>query len=52
MSGVVTMDRFMQGLARLAGTTSRTLRHYGDVGLWHRAASARTGYRCYDDGAL
>lgn len=27
------MERSIQDIARLAGTTSRALRHYGDVGL-------------------
>ena len=27
------MDWSIQDIARLSGTTSRTLRHYGDVGL-------------------
>jgi DNA-binding transcriptional MerR regulator len=39
-------------IARLAGTTSRTLRHYGDVGLLMPARTGGNGYRYYDEGAL
>ena len=39
-------------VARLAGTTSRTLRHYGDVGLVHPSRMGSNGYRYYDERAL
>ena len=39
-------------VARLAGTTSRTLRHYGDVGLVHPSRVGSNGYRYYDQAAL
>ncbi|MBG6084782.1 MerR family transcriptional regulator [Zhihengliuella flava] len=39
-------------VARLAGTTSRTLRHYDDVGLLPPSRVGHTGYRYYDDDAL
>jgi DNA-binding transcriptional MerR regulator len=39
-------------VARLAGTTSRTLRHYGDVGLLAPSRTGDNGYRYYDQAAL
>ena len=39
-------------VARLAGTTSRTLRHYGDVGLLEPSRIGANGYRFYDTTAL
>ena len=39
-------------VARLAGTTSRTLRHYGDVGLLAASRVGANGYRYYDAEAL
>ncbi len=42
----------IQQLARLAGTTSRALRHYGDVGLLAPSRVAENGYRYYDQGGL
>ncbi len=39
-------------VARLAGTTSRTLRHYGDVGLLEPSRVGANGYRYYDTAAL
>ncbi len=39
-------------VARLAGTTSRTLRHYGDVGLLEPSRIGANGYRYYDTSAL
>jgi MerR family transcriptional regulator, thiopeptide resistance regulator len=39
-------------IARLAGTTSRTLRHYGDVGLLAPSRIGGNGYRYYDEQAL
>ncbi|MFC3453195.1 MerR family transcriptional regulator [Amycolatopsis speibonae] len=42
----------IQDLARSAGTTSRTLRHYGDVGLLEPSRVGNNGYRYYDQDAL
>jgi MerR family transcriptional regulator, thiopeptide resistance regulator len=39
-------------VARIAGTTSRTLRHYGDVGLLEPSRVGSNGYRYYDENAL
>jgi len=39
-------------IARLAGTTSRTLRHYDDVGLVKPSRIGGNGYRYYDADAL
>jgi MerR family transcriptional regulator, thiopeptide resistance regulator len=39
-------------VARLTGTTSRTLRHYGDVGLLEPSRIGANGYRYYDEDAL
>jgi DNA-binding transcriptional MerR regulator len=39
-------------IARLSGTTSRTLRHYGDVGLLPATRIGSNGYRYYDEAAL
>ena len=46
------MDWSIQEIARLAGTTSRTLRHYGDVGLVAPSRIGSNGYRYYDEAAL
>ena len=46
------MDHSIQDIARLAGTTSRTLRHYGAEGLLPPSRIAANGYRYYDDRAL
>jgi DNA-binding transcriptional MerR regulator len=46
------MDHSIQDVARLAGTTSRTLRHYGAEGLLPASRIAANGYRYYDDRAL
>ena len=46
------MDWSIQEIARLAGTTSRTLRHYGDVGLLEATRIGSNGYRYYDEQAL
>jgi DNA-binding transcriptional MerR regulator len=46
------MDWSIQDIARLAGTTSRTLRHYGDVGLLSASRIGSNGYRYYDERAL
>lgn len=45
-------DWSIQEIARLAGTTSRTLRHYDDIGLLPPTRIAPNGYRHYDDSAL
>lgn len=39
-------------VAKRAGTTSRTLRHYHQVGLLKPSAVAENGYRLYDAAAL
>ncbi|QEO14814.1 MerR family transcriptional regulator [Agromyces intestinalis] len=46
------MDWSIQEVARLAGTTSRTLRHYDDLGLLPPSRIGPNGYRYYDQGAL
>ncbi|MCU1446506.1 MerR family transcriptional regulator [Cryobacterium sp.] len=46
------MDHSIQDVARLAGTTSRTLRHYGAEGLLPPSRIGTNGYRYYDDRAL
>jgi MerR family transcriptional regulator, thiopeptide resistance regulator len=46
------MDWSIQDIARLAGTTSRTLRHYDDVGLLKPSRIGSNGYRYYDQAAL
>jgi len=42
----------IQEIARAAGTTSRTLRHYGDVGLLAPSRVGSNGYRYYDRQSL
>ncbi len=39
-------------LAQLAGTTSRTLRHYDEIGLLPPSSIGANGYRYYDEGSL
>ncbi|WP_448007008.1 MerR family transcriptional regulator [Agromyces bauzanensis] len=46
------MDWSIQEIARLAGTTSRTLRHYDDIGLLPPSRIGGNGYRYYDERAL
>ena len=46
------MDWSVQQIARLAGTTSRTLRHYDDIGLLKPSRTGVNGYRYYDQDAL
>jgi MerR family transcriptional regulator, thiopeptide resistance regulator len=46
------MEWSIVDIARLAGTTSRTLRHYGDVGLLEASRIGSNGYRYYDEEAL
>lgn len=48
----MTREWSIQQLARLAGTTSRTLRHYGQVGLLPPTRTSGAGYRFYDAAAL
>lgn len=47
-----TCDRSIQDIARLTGTTSRTLRHYDDIGLLQPSRIGANGYRFYDQTAL
>jgi len=42
----------IQELAKAAGTTSRTLRHYGAVGLLPPSRTGHNGYRYYDRQSL
>jgi DNA-binding transcriptional MerR regulator len=42
----------IQELAKLAGTTSRALRHYGEVGLLAPSSIGANGYRFYDEASL
>ncbi|MEU9062507.1 MerR family transcriptional regulator [Streptomyces sp. NPDC048430] len=46
------MEWSIQEIARRAGTTSRTLRHYGDIGLLVPSRTGANGYRYYDQEAL
>ncbi len=46
------MEWSIQEVARSAGTTSRTLRHYGAIGLLPPSRVASNGYRYYDQEAL
>lgn len=46
------MDWSIQEVAKLAGTTSRTLRHYGSIGLLEPTRTGHNGYRYYDRDAL
>ncbi|QAY72897.1 MerR family transcriptional regulator [Agromyces protaetiae] len=45
-------DHSIQEIAKLAGTTSRTLRHYDDLGLLKPSRVGANGYRYYDAAAL
>ncbi|CAN5512256.1 TipAS antibiotic-recognition domain-containing protein [soil metagenome] len=47
-----TLDWSIADIARLAGTTSRTLRHYDAVGLVKPSRIGDNGYRYYDADAL
>lgn len=42
----------IQDIARAAGTTSRTLRYYGEIGLLPASRVGSNGYRYYDRDAL
>lgn len=46
------MEWSIQDLARAAGTTSRTLRHYDALGLLRPSRTGSNGYRHYDQDAL
>ncbi|MER8234867.1 MerR family transcriptional regulator [Streptomyces sp. NPDC094049] len=46
------MEWSIQEVARKAGTTSRTLRHYGERGLLEPSRIGANGYRYYDQAAL
>lgn len=46
------MDWSVQQIAKLAGTTSRTLRHYDDIGLLKPSRTGGNGYRYYNQAAL
>lgn len=46
------MEWSIQEIARSAGTTSRTLRHYGQKGLLEPSRTASNGYRYYDQDCL
>lgn len=46
------MEWSIQQVARIAGTTSRTLRHYGELGLVAPSRIGANGYRFYDEQAL
>ncbi|MGW8950691.1 MerR family transcriptional regulator [Streptomyces sp. NPDC055709] len=46
------MEWSIQEIAKKAGTTSRTLRHYGELGLLAPSRVGGNGYRYYDQDAL
>ena len=46
------MEWSIQQVARVAGTTSRTLRYYSEVGLLAPSRIGRNGYRFYNEDAL
>ena len=46
------MEWSIQDIARLSGTTSRALRHYGDIGLLRASRVGGNGYRYYDEDAV
>ncbi len=46
------MARSIQDLARLAGVSSRTLRHYDQIGLLPPSGTGIGGLRYYDDAAI
>jgi DNA-binding transcriptional MerR regulator len=46
------MDWPIQEVARLTGTTSRTLRHYAQLGIVSPSRIGPNGYRYYDESAL
>jgi DNA-binding transcriptional MerR regulator len=52
MSTITEPEWSIQQLAKLASTTSRTLRHYDEVGLVPPSRTGSNGYRYYDAGSL
>jgi len=46
------MEASIQEVARLTGTTSRTLRHYDAIGLLEPSRVGDNGYRWYDEPSL
>ena len=46
------MERSIVDVARMAGVTARTLRHYDDIGLLPPASVGSNGYRRYGDAEL
>ncbi len=46
------MEHTIQEVARAAGTTTRTLRHYDQLGLVRPSRTGSSGYRYYDERAL
>lgn len=48
----MTNEWSIQQIAKLAGTTSRTLRHYGELGLLVPSRIGSNGYRYYDEATL
>jgi DNA-binding transcriptional MerR regulator len=52
MSTMTEPEWSIQQLAKLASTTSRTLRHYDEVGLVPPSRIGSNGYRYYDAGSL
>lgn len=46
------MEYSIQEVAKAAGTTSRTLRHYDEIGLLRPSRVGQNGYRYYDNGSL
>lgn len=46
------MEWSIQQIAKIAGTTSRTLRHYGELGLVSPSRIGDNGYRYYDRASL
>lgn len=52
LDAVSTEEWSIHDLAKVAGTTSRTLRHYGDLGLLAPSRVGANGYRYYDADGL
>lgn len=52
MQNITDEEWSIQQLAKLAATTSRTLRHYDEIGLLSPSRVAPNGYRHYDRAAL
>ncbi|MFD0362104.1 MerR family transcriptional regulator [Nocardia sp. GCM10030253] len=51
-AGTRTGEWSIQDLAKATGTTSRTLRHYGQLGLLPPSRIGANGYRYYDQNSL